>query len=382
LHLARLLAGRGLDIAVLEKKKNFGDNAICTGIVGRETFGDFDLPSGSVTGHLQFVRMVSASGQTIVYKHPEPFASIVDRRSFDRDMAEKALAAGADIEIGTVVRDIRVDPDGVTVEASDRDGRPVRRTARLAVLATGHEQRLHKKAGLSAPRKSIFAAQAEVPSEAGGVTTIFIGKSIAPGGFGWVVPAGPGRVKIGLLTTGDPRAAFDRFIEAQGRALDPAVFSSPLGIKPIAQGMAARSVSDRALALGEAAGQVKTTTGGGIYFGLLGARLAAEAILRGYAGGDFRAAALAEYERQWKSALRKEIAVGFWARKIYAWLSETQVEALFGLARTDGIIPLIQKEGKFDWQSGLIVDLIRRTSVFDFFKSLSRKPAILERILN
>jgi hypothetical protein len=155
-----------------------------------------------------------------------------------------------------------------------------------------------------------------------------------------------------------------------------------LGIKPVAQGMAPRSVGDRVLALGEAAGQVKTTTGGGITYGLFGARLAAETILAGYRRGTFDAAALSAYERRWKSGLGKEIAVGLWAWKVYAWMTEAQVTSLFNLARSDGIFPLIQREGDFDWQSGLILDLIRRTSVFGFFKSIAPKPAFLERLLN
>lgn len=382
LYAARLLAEQGLDVVVLEKKSNFGDNAICTGIIGRETFAEFDLSAGSVTGNIQSVRMVSPSGQAIVYTHPTPFAAIVDRRSFDRDMARKALIAGVDIEMGVVARHLEIGADKVTILSEGQNKNPRRWTARLAVLATGNEKRLHEQAGLLPPRKSVFGTQAEVSVAAQVETSIYVGKSIAPGGFGWIVPAGPGRAKVGLLTNHDPRPAFGRFFNAISRAVGSAALPGQLGIKPIVQGMASRTVADRALALGEAAGQVKTTTGGGIYYGLLGARLAAETILRAYASGDFRAGALGEYERRWKSALRMEIAVGFWARKIYAWLSEAQVESLFGLAQTDGIIPLIQKEGKFDWQSGLIIDLIRKTSVFDFFKGLSRKPAFLERLLN
>jgi geranylgeranyl reductase family protein len=382
LHTARLLAERGLAVAVLEKKVTIGEDAVCTGIVSREIFGEFDLPEGSVTGEIQSVRMISPSGRSLLYRHPLPFAKVVDRRGFDGEMARKAQAAGADLELGVVVRDIESSPKGVEVFGDRAAAYRRSWTARLAVLATGNDHRLHRRAGLTPPRKRVFGAQAEIDGEDAPETSIFIDKSIVPGGFGWVVPAGPGRIKVGILTDRDPKASFQRFLRDRVR---PEAGTSIIGlprIKPIAQGMAARSVADRVLALGEAAGQVKTTTGGGIYYGLLGARLAAEAILRAFSAGDFGAAVLSDYERRWKSALRREIAVGFWARRVYAWLSKTHLEALFRLAQTDGIIPLVQSEGRFDWQSGLILDLIRKTSVFGFFKGLSGKPAFLERLLD
>jgi digeranylgeranylglycerophospholipid reductase len=113
---------------------------------------------------------------------------------------------------------------------------------------------------------------------------------------------------------------------------------------------------------------------------LWGARIAAEVILDALKKGRGDAASLASYERRWKAALRKEIAVGYYARKLYARMSEAQFEALFTLAQTDGIIPLIQREGNFDWQSGLILSLLRKAPVFEIFRGFSRKPAVPDRV--
>lgn len=252
----------------------------------------------------------------------------------------------------------------------------------MAVLATGCHHRLHRRMGLKPPWKLFYGAQAIIPSTDPSETAIFIGKNHVQGGFAWSVPAGSGKRKIGLLTHEPPREAIQRFASTRfpGWVVDGR--SPSLGIKPVTHGMAARSVADRILALGEAAGQVKTTTGGGIAFGLLGARLAVETILRGFEIGSLDVDVLSSYERRWKNLLRREISVGLWAWKIYAWLSESQISSLFALAKTDGIIPLIQRQGDFDWQSGLIIDLIRKTSVFGYFKGLSSKPASLERMLN
>lgn len=382
LYTARLLAEKGLSVAVLEKKHSIGEDVVCTGIVNSEIFDEYDIPRSAETGLIQAVRMVGPTGEEILYRHPKPFAVILDRQSFDREMAVRAVAAGAEVVTGTEVVDLARVSAGVEIRTTSNSSPPRTWRARMAVLATGCHHRLHGRIGLKPPRRMIFGAQAVIPGAETGETAIFIGKNHVRGGFAWSVPAGSGRCKVGLLTHEPPREAIRKFASARfpGGLVDGS-FSS-LGIKPISHGMAARSVSDRFLALGEAAGQVKTTTGGGIAYGLLGARLAVEAIVRGFECGTLDEGVLSSYERRWKSLLRREISIGLWAWRIYAWLSESQLSSLFTLARTDGIIPLIQRQGDFDWQSGLIIDLIRKTSVFDYFKGLSSKPSSLERMLN
>jgi len=112
--------------------------------------------------------------------------------------------------------------------------------------------------------------------------------------------------------------------------------------------------------LGEAAGQVKTTTGGGIYFGLLCSEIAARVVLSRFEKGDFQAAALSEYERLWKKAIKKEILLGYYARKIYGKMNNAQIEKIFQIARNDGIIPLMREKGNFDWHSNLILEVMKR----------------------
>lgn len=381
LQTARLLAEGGADVIVLEAKPAVGANVVCTGLVGRDVFSEFGLPAETIGPDFQEAEIVSFSGRSIRYRHPSPFASIVDRERFDGNLGGLAREAGAEIETGTMVRDVSVSGDGVTIEA-ERDGRPVRRRARLAVLATGVEGRLHAKLGLTPPTRRIHGAQVEIRGEGRAVPTIFVGPPTAPGGFAWSVPSGGDRFRVGLITDGNPRKVFDDFAARYYPRLDPAGAVRRLEFKPICQGMAKKSIADRALAVGEAAGQVKTTTGGGIYYGLWGARLASETILEALKKNAFGPADLAAYERRWKAGLRREISVGYYARKFYSMMSAGQFEALFTLAQSDGLIPVIQNEGRFDWQSGLILSLFRKTAVAGIFKGLSRNNVFLDRLLN
>jgi geranylgeranyl reductase family protein len=381
LHAAALLARSGFDVRVLERKREIGADVICTGIVGKEIFPEFNLGTHSVLREMQTVRLVSSSGSEILYKHPEPFACVVDRSAFDGSLADEARAAGARIILGVSVNRFDWTDTGVRVETIEPGGEPGRFEARMAILATGIDSRLNVQAGLDAARDHLYGAQAEISAGAR-EATIFVGRSVAPGAFAWSVPAAAGRTRIGLVTSRQPRVWLVNLVRRFFPELKDSFRPEDIGVKPIAQGLVQRTAGDRVISLGEAAGQVKTTTGGGIYFGLLSARIAARVITAAASAGSFDARQLAEYDDAWRSALRKEILVGHFARRIFARFTDSQIERLFELARTDGIIPLMQTEGRFDWQSGLIIDLAKKVPPFSYFNAVRRKLALLEHLQN
>jgi geranylgeranyl reductase family protein len=369
LRTAARLARAGLDVRVHEKKACVGAGVVCTGIVGREVFDDFGLDRGAVVAEMRTVRLVSPSGTELVYTHPRPFACVVDREKFDGGLAAEAEAAGATVACGAAVEDISVGPDGVEIAVRDAEGGVRRESAAVAVLATGVDFGLQKKLGLSAPREFLKGAQVECSFPGAGTTTLFFGRDVAPGAFAWSVPSGPGRARVGVLTHKDARACLRGLIERHlgGPGLRE---EGPVRSRPVAQGLLERTFGDRVLAVGEAAGQTKTTTGGGISYGLACADLAADAILECFGRSSFGPASLSGYERRWKSLLRKEILVGQTTRRMCARLSDGRMESLFQLARTDGIVPIIRATADFDRHSGLIFALLERLSFMRFFRDV------------
>jgi geranylgeranyl reductase family protein len=369
LRAAARLAQAGLDVRVFEKKARVGAGVVCTGIVGCEVFDDFGLDRGAVVEEMQTVRLVSPFETELVYTHPRPFACVVDREKFDGRLAEAAAGAGAAISCGAAVEDVSIGPDGVEIAVRDGLGRAGRTAARVAVLATGVEFPLQKKLGLSVPRDFLKGAQVEGACPGAGTTTLFFGRDVAPGAFAWSVPAGPGRARIGVLTHKDAGACLRGLIERHlgGHGLSE---RGPMRSRPVAQGLLERTYGDRVLAVGEAAGQTKTTTGGGISYGLACADLAAETILECFGRSSFGPDSLSGYERRWKGLLRKEILVGHTARRMCARLSDGRIESLFQLARTDGIVPIIRATADFDRHSGLIFALLERLSFMRFFRDV------------
>lgn len=370
LRAAGRLAAAGLDVRVLEQKPRVGASVLCTGIVGREVFDDFGLDRGSVVEEIRTVRLVSPFSTVLTYEHPRPFACVVDREKFDGALAVAAVAAGADVACGRRVDDITVGGDGVEVSVRDADGAVSRQGAAVAVLATGVDFGLQKKLGLAVPRDFLKGAQVETSRPGLDTTTLFFGRDVAPGAFGWAVPSGPGRARIGLLTKADPKARLERLLASNFGGVSGPPGEIQIRTKPVAQGLLSGTFGERVLAVGEAAGQTKTTTGGGISYGLACADLAADVVRRCFDRSSFAAADLAGYERLWKGLLQKEIVIGHYTRKMCARLSDDRVETLFQLARTDGIVPIIREKADFDWHSGLIFALLHRLSFMRFFRDV------------
>jgi flavin-dependent dehydrogenase len=120
-----------------------------------------------------------------------------------------------------------------------------------------------------------------------------------------------------------------------------------------------KSYGRRLLAIGDAAGQVKPTTGGGIYYGLLCSSIAAEVTRTAFARGNFDEEQFRIYESQWKRKIGLELTVGLSARKLLSKCSDRQIDALIELGQRERVLELIKKYADFDWHKRLILALAK-----------------------
>ena len=126
-----------------------------------------------------------------------------------------------------------------------------------------------------------------------------------------------------------------------------------------------RTYGERVMVVGDAAGQVKPTTGGGIYYGLLCADVAANTLHQALESNDLSARSLADYERKWRRKLGRELKIGYWARKSYERLSDQQIDRLFDIIKSNGIDEALLKADdlSFDWHSEAVLRLIGHRAV-------------------
>ena len=356
---ARELALRGFKTLLLEEHETVASKVLCTGIIGINAFEEFPLPWETVVGTLGRMKAISRYGTELPYTPQQPIAYIVDKGAFNSALAAQSSAAGALLHTSTRAHDLVIDHAGVHLQAMVGGEQPLRVHARLAVLACGVNYQLTKNLGLGMPWEFLQGAQTEVPRTLTQWTEIHLNKTFSREAFAWLVPLQSGYTRVGLMCARNARAALMRFLDAvapQWREWE----DLHIAAKPIAQMPLRKSYAERVLVIGEAAGQVKATTGGGIYYGLLAARLAAETISQAFAAGCFSTTTLQAYERAWRSLLADELALGFSFRKLYGWIGDRQMDGILHYIARNGLKDLIRRKANFDWHRELIVDLRTR----------------------
>ncbi len=367
---ASLLAKAGFDTLVLERNASVGQRVICTGLIGVEAFERFHLPRGSVINQIQDVTFISPSGIRFTYRPKSPKAFLADRRQFDREIADMALDHGARLRYNTRVRDIRTHEGGLNVGVENRGNR-YDLEARLVVVACGFNPKLTEKLGLNRPGECLQGAEAVLDVDGVKGAEVYVGRDIAPESFAWVVPMSSERARIGMTT----RENADLFLRAflhnpmirdRIRNHDPKINVDLIPIRPIK-----KSFMRRVLVVGEAAGQVKSTTCGGIYYGLISAKLATETIEEAFSQGRFDDGILKRYEQRWKHELGGELEIGYRLRRIFAGIEDKQIDRLFEILNSDGIAPMIHREAQFDWHKDLILLLSRQVVFRKYLKPLA-----------
>src|SRR5690606_22628197 len=149
-------------------------------------------------------------------------------------------------------------------------------TARAAVIATGYGAPLAKKVGLAASGEVVSGCQAIVAAEDVEEIEVFTGGAFGYGGYGWLVPWRPGYALAGLLTRKHTVRLMQEHIERLQREGRIGAVQQVFRCRAIPLGVTRRAVRDGIIGVGDAVSQVKPTSGGGIYYGLLGADAAAE----------------------------------------------------------------------------------------------------------
>lgn len=355
-YTSYLLAKEGLNVLLLDKSQPGGK--LCTGVISEETFQAFSLSRGSILREIKSIEFVAPSGTSFTYEHPTPFAHVVDRTAFDSMLIDMARGAGVTVHNEVLVTSLGVAKDGMKVQYGENG--QFMAEAQALVLATGLNRRILRMVGLKPP-EYINGIQLEIDDFHGEEQVkVFLGRKIAPGSFAWVVPLrNNGTARIGMSTQGRAKPHFSRFLSLLGMKNGHAKIRS----RPIPYGMAARTYANRILVVGDAAGQAKTTTGGGIYYGLIGAEIAAKTLKEALSKENLSEESLSVYEERWKERLAPEIEMGLNRRKFFSTLDDEKINSLMNLTRNGGIATLIRLQAKFDWQRTFFSSLLERLDI-------------------
>ena len=370
LYAAYCLARAGRSVAVFEEHPEIGMPVHCTGLLAIESFSRFTLPQEAIRATPRSARFHAPGGQSLTVPSEKDETVVLDRPAFDRGLADQAVTAGVDLFVGHRIEALLRAPEGVVARSSIADDGNRVISGRLAILATGAAYHLHRDLGLPLPSRFLRSAQVEVDLAGHAEVEVYFGNEVAPGSFAWVVPfrrGGAPKAKIGLLSSRDAEGYLAGFLRSS--LVAPRVMPGPPCVyrrRPVPIRPVPKTFAERVLVIGDAAGLVKPTTGGGIYYGLLTAELAAATASEALDAGDYSARFLSRYQEAWQAALGSEIRVGTLFRCYASQLTDAQIDDAFQLVSSEQVAWLIRDHATFNWHRGIILALWRSPEVRGF----------------
>jgi geranylgeranyl reductase family protein len=362
LYAALLLAEEGFDVVVLEEHSMLGEPTHCTGIVSDEVSDLFKIPESLVLHRPTACLVHSPAGRVFPFAANGEGIAVIDRGEFDRELGAAAERAGVDIRTGFKVERVRPELRSMQVE-----GRAGSLCARGCILACGIGYGLQRQLGLELPSLFLHSAQVEVDTgEACAMVELYLGREVAPEGYGWTVPVMRGErpsMKVGVVARGDARSRLDGLLATPGVAER---LVAPPGIPvrrllPLAP--ARRTYGHRVLMVGDAAGLTKPTTGGGIFYSLLSGLLAAETLTEALRRDQLGTGDLRAYETRWRARLSAHLWISSCVRRLFTRLTDRDLERLLEALGSEDVEHVIRHTARFNWHGDLIRALLGQPGV-------------------
>jgi digeranylgeranylglycerophospholipid reductase len=376
---ARHAALNGANVLLLEEHASIGSPVGCTGLLSTRAIAECDLkPSNEfVFNSVRGAFVHSPDGQCLPIDGKQTKAYVVSRKNFDRTLAVMAVEEGVELALRTRAIGFERNNTETGKEISQvklkviRNGKPETISTSIVIGADGVKSRIASYAGLDKPVRILPGIQIEAPyaSDDSDFVELFPG-SFAPGFFAWTVPVNEKVSRIGLaLEPGlawkkgqeekSPLFYLEKFLSSNshvkakysGSMLDFVVGGIPIGPHE-------KTVSDGIILAGDAAGQAKPTSGGGIYTGAFAAKIAGKVAAKAAFEEDTSAKRLSEYDQLWRKGLGKELEIGMKIHDYIGKLEDRHLNDLIGSLNNPSILNTITEYGDMDHPSILMRKLM------------------------
>jgi geranylgeranyl reductase family protein len=339
---AREIARNKNSVLVIEEDYEIGTPEHCGGLVstkGLEKLGV--IPFGKTFDHLiESATIYAPNGKSFEINSKKQKVAEISRRELDKQIAHQAQKNGAVIKVRTSFQELT--ENGVRTNEGEIN-------CKIFVDARGATSLVQKdRTGiLSSAQYEIYADWIKK-----GKVEVFFDQEKYPGFFAWIIPSGEGKGKVGIAGRGiKVSEILDEFLEQKGNYSTIRKIFAPIWIK----GPIKKFVDDKTVIVGDAAGQAKPTTSGGIYTSGMGGVLAGRAISKFLKSNN--RTDLEQYQKNWMQQFGKEFEKQLLARKVLERIDNDTINKLF-----ESITPEITKEisekEDFDFHTGSIVKLL------------------------
>ena len=375
-YAALNLAKLGVKATVFEEHSTIGFPSHCAGhisIRSLRSIGLYPLPEGIVENTFCAANFYSPAGTKFSLHLSCPVTTALNRARFDQYLAKKAQEAGASYVLNSRVQSL-LTSDGFVkgVNFKQADGAEETVYSKIVLDAEGVSSRLLRQAGLRALKPSglVYAVEAEVDGVQDvelDAVEVYFGKSYAPGFYGWLIPRPDGSAKVGLATNhGDPREYLKRLMSkhpvaskqfAKAKVTQVGYHAITLG------GPINRSYADGFLAVGDCASQVKPTTGGGVIFGLICAKTAAEVASEALKQGNVSSDFLRVYQKRCDDLLRFDFLVMLRLRRFLNSLSDERLDEMLRVCGKLGVDRALRDVDEIDFQGKMLLTAVRKPAM-------------------
>lgn len=355
-------ARKGASVLLIEEHPQVGTPSHCSGVVSLKGLSLLGLqPHSSFSQKLiHGARFYPPHGDPVEIRKHDPVALILNRMKLDQFLAKQAVAAGAELRAKTRASKLERSTDGDLLTLSD--GTKI--SSKIVIDASGAGSRLPEQVGLETPdwTQILPGLQYELVDlrERDELVDLFFGSHRAPGFFAWGIPTGKNSARVGLASKkGNVKRLLDDLVREQWPKAN--VEATKSGSVLVA-GPVSRCWSSGFLVVGDAAGQVKQTTGGGIviggYCGKLAGMAAADATKH---AGIESERFLRDYDSQWREKFGGDLRKMGLARKMFASVSDETLDRLFSVLRDH--VSEIEAEGDMDFQGQIITRMLKKRRV-------------------
>ena len=339
---AREVASNGFSVLVIEEDYEIGTPEHCGGLVsiaGLEELGV--IPFRKTFDHMIESAQISApDGNSFEINSKKQKVIEISRRELDKQIAFQAQKSGAVIKVKTSFQEIT--DTGIRTNEENID-------CKIFVDARGVSSLIHKdRTGI------ISSAQYEIYADwiHKGQVKVMFDQEKYPGFFAWIIPSNEGKGKVGVAGRGiNVAEALDKILEEKENYSIIRKIYAPIWIK----GPIANFIDGKTIIIGDAAGQAKPTTAGGIFTSGMGGIYAGQAISKFLKTNN--QSDLLEYQKKWNERFGEEFAKQIFARKILERIDNQTINKLFK-SITPEIVKDISEKDDFDFHTSSIIKLL------------------------
>ncbi|MBI5680444.1 MAG: geranylgeranyl reductase family protein [Methanobacterium sp.] len=365
---ARYVAEKGLKVAIFEKKKEVGVPLQCAGLLGKKIKDVNILPDEYIINEVHGAYLHSPSNTILNVNKKEPVGYVLDRIGYDKYLAQLAVDKGAELFLNHRVEHIDIKNGEIFLKNK-------KITAEVIVGADGYSSIISKE--FNNTRENVQAVQYLVDTGKDTFKTdyvhLYVDSKISPG-FLWIIPLSKSTARVGLFADIEYHELSNilkEFITNNEYLKDSTILKKYPGVIPV-NNYKQDVVKDRSILIGDAASQVKPTTGGGLIIGFVCAKIAADVVYGAINSEDITI--LKNYQEQYHKMYKNELKIQHEVQKTFASLNNDDLDSMFLKLKEKNAEEMISKYGDIDSQSPLVKEMIKTGLLFSILpKILSRK---------